>query len=163
MLDYIFDLIGYRPAGGFDHNQILAIVIGICLGAYALIFIANFFIHRAKVRNLEIAMARFPNYADVRYKIAEIYYNYGDFDNAAKYYKEALDIYPYNSSIRIKLAMLTLEHFKNEELAFKMFAEVRFAVDAEPRAKYIIDTYLKEKKMYEKFHAGHAGKSPQTA
>lgn len=160
-MEHIFELIGYRPAGGFDHTQILAIVIGICLGAYVLIVIAGFFIHRAKIKNLEIAMARFPNYADVRYKIAEVYYNYGDYDNAAKYYKEALDIYPYNSSIRIKLAMLLLEHKKDEDSAFKMFAEVRFAVDAEPRARYIIDAYLKEKKLYEKFHAGYAEKSPQ--
>jgi len=161
-LDFFNKIFNLRPAAGFDHNQILAIVIGTCLVLYALLYIFNFFVHRAKVRNLEIAMARFPNYADVRYKIAEVYYNYGDYANAEKYYKEALDIYPYNSSIKIKLAMLIMENKKDEELAFKIFAEVRFAVDAEPRAKYIIDTYLKEKKLYDKFHAGYAQKSPQT-
>jgi tetratricopeptide (TPR) repeat protein len=154
-------LTGYNPAEGFNYNQIAVAVIGTCIMLYILLLIFNYFVHRAKIKNLEIAMARFPNYADVRYKIAEVYYNYGDYDNAAKYYKEALVIYPYNSSIKIKLAMLILERRKDVETAFKMLAEVRFAVDAEPRAKFIIDNYLKEKKLYEKFHSIRAEKEIQ--
>ncbi len=152
-MDSILRFTGYNAAEGFNYNQIAVAIIGTCIALYILLLIFNFFLHRAKIKNLEIAMARFPNYADVRYKIAEVYYNYGDYANAARYYKEALVIYPYNSSIKIKLAMLILEQQKDLEAAFKMFAEVRFAVDAEPRAKYIIDSYLKEKKLYEKFHS----------
>jgi len=160
-LNSIYGLTGYKPAEDFNYNQIVVAVIGVCVLLYILLLIFNYFVHRAKIKNLEIAMARFPNYADVRYKIAEVYYNYGDYANASKYYKEALVIYPYNSSIKIKLAILTLEKQKDVETAFKMLAEVRFATDAEPRAIFIIDNYLKEKKLYEKFHSIRAKKEIQ--
>ncbi len=158
-MEIIYKYAGYCPQKGFDYNYITIVVLTTCFLLYLLLFIFRYFVHKIKVKNLEIAMVRFPNYADVRYKIAELYFNCGDYDNALRYYKEALAIYPYNTSVQIKLAMLMLEYKKDEKTAFDIFARVRFAVDAEPRAKCIIDNYLKEKKLYEKFHHARDGQA----
>gem|GEM_PF-5547709 len=146
-----------------DYNAILVAVIGTCLILYVFIFIFKYLVYRMKIKNLEIAMVRFPNYADVRYKIAEVYYNYGDFKSAEKYYRESLEIYPFNSAVKIKLAMLVLEGKNDIDGAFEIFAQIRFAVDCEPRARFVIDRYLKEKKLYDKFQSKYGSRNPATA
>lgn len=146
----------YLSDGSFNTNKILLVVFSTCLFLYIIIWAVKYTLFRMRLKQFEIAMIRFPNYADVRYKIAEIYYNYGEYGLAERYYKETLAIYPYNTAAKIKLAMLLLEYRGNVMEAFKLFAEIRFATDVEHRAAVIIDNYLKGKKLYDKFRAAHA-------
>lgn len=146
----------YFNDGSFNTNKILLAILSTCLFLYLLIWVIKYIMFRTRLKHFEIAMIKFPNYADVRYKIAEIYYNYGEYELAERYYRETLAIYPYNTAAKIKLAMLLIEYRGNAVEAFKLFAEMRFAVDVEHRAAVIIDNYLKSKKLYDKFRAAHA-------
>lgn len=151
-MEKLFTWLKLEPHHVLDHKFLLTIIIGICCLGYALIYLVKYIIYKTKIKNLEIIMAKFPNYADVRYKIAEIYYNHKDYDNAIRYYKEALEIYPYNQLIKIKLAILLIEHKKDINSAFKLFAEIRFAPDCSLQSKNFIDKYLKNNNFYEQFY-----------
>ncbi|MEZ7892344.1 MAG: hypothetical protein QMC67_11405 [Candidatus Wallbacteria bacterium] len=143
----------------FDVKFILLVVFGTCFVLYLIIWLIQYIIHRIQIRNLEIAMVRFPNYADVRYRIAEAYYSYGDYENAEKYYRETINIYKFNVPAKIKLAMLLLDYRNNIEEAFAFLAQARFMDNPERRAVVIIDNYLKGKKLYEQFYAKYGSKA----
>ncbi len=146
----------YLSDGSFNTNKILTVIFSTCLFLYTVIWIIKYIMFKIRLKHFEIAMIKFPNYADVRYKIAEIYYNYGEYALAERYYRETLAIYPFNNAAKIKLAMLLIEYRGNVMEAFKLLAEIRFAADVEHRAAVIIDNYLKSKKLYDKFRAAHA-------
>jgi len=157
MMFNIFSFITpYLSPGYFDTNKILMVVLSTCLFLYLVIWAIKYAMFKVRLKHFEVAMIRFPNYADVRYKIAEIYYNYGEYELAERYYRETLSIYPYNTAAKIKLAMLLIEYRGNVPEAFKLLAEIRFAADVEHRAAVVIDNYLKGKKLYDKFRAAHS-------
>lgn len=153
----IFNL---STGGALDTNKILAVVLVTCVVLYAIVWIIKYVLFKIRIREFEVAMIRFPNYADVRYKMAEVYYGFGDYANAEKYYREALDIYPYNAPVKLKLAMLVYENRGDADEAMRLFAEMRFAVDVEHRTALIIDNYLKANKLYDAFKARYSPSRP---
>lgn len=160
-----FDFFNGLGGQTFSTQYILSVIFVTCFVLYLIIGIFKFILYRMRLRDLEIAMIKFPNYADVRYKIAEVYYNYGKFDLAERFYREALSIYQYNNMVRIKLGMLLIDQMEKTDEGFAELARVRFGTDSDKKAKFVVDSYLVQKNLYDKFHSKYgqsAGKGPQT-
>jgi len=150
-----FDFLKNINGDAFSTQHLILVVFSTCLVLYTIIGLVKFILYRIRLRDLEIAMTRYPNYADVRYKIAEVYYNYGKYDLAERFYREALSIYQYNNLVRIKLGMMLIDHKEMIEEGFAELARVRFASDVDKKSKFIIDSYLMQKNLYDKFHSKH--------
>jgi len=76
-------------------NIVLLAGLVLILAIYAVIEGISRILFFKRLRELEVAMVRFPNYADVRAQIGALYYSHGYLDKAKNYYYEALKIYNY--------------------------------------------------------------------
>ena len=134
----------------FGYYLLVAIALG---GAvYAVIVGASQIIFYKRLRALEIAMVRYPSYADVRAQLASLHYNYGRIVEAKKYYYEALKIYPFYGYARLKLGLLCLERNEPDE-AMHHFRRIRTDAGGDEGIMPLLESLLREKGLMETYLA----------
>lgn len=103
-----------------------------------------------RLRELEVAMVRYPSYADVRAQLASLHYKYGHVIQAKKYYYEALKIYQYYNYARLKLGLLCLEQHEADE-AMHHFRRIRNDAAADEAMQGLLEGLLREKGLMEAY------------
>jgi len=107
-----------------------------------------FFLKR--LRELEVAMVRYPNYADVRAQIASLYYSHNYLIEAKRYYYEALKIYPYYHYARLKISLICFEE-NNYEEAMHHLKKLRVNASHDHVMIDLIVKLVKEKSLYKEY------------
>lgn len=123
---------------------VLLLAIAVAGAIYAIMVGVSRLMFARRLRELEIAMARYPSYADVRAQLASLYYSYGYVKKAKQYYYEALKIYPFYLYARLKLALLSLEHQCPDEALYH-FRRIRIDAEQDPTMVQLVEGLLREK------------------
>jgi tetratricopeptide (TPR) repeat protein len=103
-----------------------------------------------RMKELEVAMVRYPNYADVRAQLASLHYRYGHFKQAKIYYYEALKIYKYYHYARLKLALICLD-LKEMDEAMHHLRKIRIDCGQDQTMLDLIAKMTKEHNIHETY------------
>lgn len=107
-------------------------------------------LYHKRLHELELAMTRYPNYADVRAQIAGLHYRYGYKMEARRWYYDALKIYRYYHYARLKLGLLCLE-LNHPEEALHHFRTMRRDASDDEAMMRLIESLMKDKDLYEQY------------
>lgn len=127
-------------------NLVLLFAVAGAGAVYAVIVGFSRIMFARRLRELEIAMARYPSYADVRAQLASLYLSYGYVTKAKQYYYEALKIYPFYLFARLKLAMVALDHQCPDEALYH-FRRIRIDAEQDPAMVELVEGVLRERGM----------------
>lgn len=113
-----------------------------------------------RLRELEFALTRYPNYADIRAQIAALHYRYGYPEEARRWYYDALRIYRYYHYARLKLGLLCLE-LKHEEEALHHFRTIRREATDDETLIRLIESLMREKGLYDAYLVDEDGRDDE--
>ncbi len=119
-------------------------------GVYAVAVGVSHLVFKRRLHELEIAMARYPNYADVRAQLAALYYSHGYIRKAKQYYYEALKVYPFYLYARLKLALVCAEANEPDE-ALWHFRRIRIDAAEDPNMRRLVEDLMREKGLMEAY------------
>lgn len=140
----IANLFQPREFGAHEIGFVLLLAVAVAGAVYAVFVGASRLMFARRLHELEVAMARYPSYADVRAQLASLYYSYGYIAKAKQYYYEALKIYPFYMYARLKLAMVCLDHQSPDEALYH-FRRIRIDAEQDPAMVQLVEGVLRER------------------
>ncbi len=131
-------------------NMVLLVSLSLAGAVYSVIIGISRILFLNRLKTLELAMVRYPNYADVRAQLGSLYYSYGYLVESKKYYYEAIKIYPYYHYARLKLGLICLDTAELDE-AMHHFRKIRLEASHDENMISLLEKLMKEKLLYDEY------------
>jgi tetratricopeptide (TPR) repeat protein len=134
----------------------------IALGVLVVAWVYREWRFHAMISSLEALVVKFPNYADVRGKLADAYMSRNYIEKAEQFYKDAIKIYPFYVYAHFKLGFLYHKEGRCDEMFEEFWQVLEREYDDKSLRKLVEDAIL-EAGYWDKYQARLDEKDQKTA